>query len=105
MKRLSLGLLALAVMLTLSGNAFAPPKNNAAPQQKQNKEVWLYWYDASDNFYEMNTISGAEYDLEVEYGVLVDENSAGGTLLAKGYQDLGKPHMAFPLSFLYGHFQ
>jgi len=103
MKRVSLGLLALAVMLTLSGTASAPQQNSAT--QHQNKDVWLYWYDASDNFYEMNTIAGAEYDLEVEYGVLVDENSAGGTLLAKGYQDLGKPHMAFPLSFLYGHFQ
>jgi hypothetical protein len=97
MKRLSIGLLALTVMLALSGNA-------SAPKTTASRDVYLYWYDTGDNYVDEATVSQEEYNLEVKYGVLVDTNPMGGTLLERGYQDYGKPHFDFPLATLYGHF-
>jgi len=90
-----MALLAITILLALSGNASSPQKHH---------QVSYYWYDTNDNYVDFNTVAEEEYNLEVEYGVLVDENPMGGTLLEKGYQNPGKPHMAFPGSFLYGHF-
>jgi len=64
-----------------------------------------YWYFASDDSYnDQQDISDEEWELSIYYGTTVDTNSAGGTLVAEGYQQNTYPHTGFPQVYLYAHF-
>jgi hypothetical protein len=104
MKRLSiLGIFAFLLVLTIAGLGFRKPVAPSAPATT--KTAWYYWYTYPDDTYnDFNTISGEENELFWEYWVPIDQNSAGGTLLMRGYINNVYPHN-FPASvFLYGHF-
>lgn len=69
---------------------------------------------ADDTHYYFYLNNGTTYDgwyttdqeidrLETMYGVYVDGNPLGGTLLAKGYAIKGYPHLVYASVFLYGH--
>jgi hypothetical protein len=87
-----------------TGKPIAPSKA-ATPSATQNhRDVNYYFYDNDDNYTNFATAITEEGRLEGIYGVYVDENSIGGTLLEEGYVMPGEPHTGFPDIFLYGHF-
>jgi hypothetical protein len=104
MKRLSISLISLAFLLALAGMGFTAKPTGATPKPDKARDILYYWYNTSDTYVDYATVANEEYSLELQYGVLVDENSIGGTLLEKGYVNPGKPHMSFAGSILYGHF-
>jgi len=104
MYRLSFPLLS-AVFLTVLACMGFMAKPVAKPLQPQNaRDILYYWFDTSDNYVDYATAADEEYNLEVEYGVLVDENPIGGDQLELGYLSPGKPHMELAEAILYGHF-
>jgi hypothetical protein len=86
---------------TPASNSTTTPPNHATQKAR---DVSYYFYDNNDNYVEHATAAQKEYNLEVIYQVLVDENSIGGDQLELGYVMPGKPHTGFPDIFLYGHF-
>jgi hypothetical protein len=79
-------------------------KTSASRIHTNHKDVFYYFYDTTDTYVENATADHEEVVLMNATGVLVDENSVGGTLLEEGYTIPGKPHMGFPDIFLYAHF-
>jgi hypothetical protein len=104
MKRLSIRLLTLGFLLALTGTGFTAKPGAAARPAHNTRDIYYYWYDDNDNYVDYNSVYNEEYNLEIEYQVLVDQNPTGGTLLEEGYVDAGKPHMDLPGGMLYGHF-
>ena len=108
MKRLSISTLSLFFLLAMAALGFTEKPTGAAPAAsnaststasgtsasiaravataatRQVWDVWYYWYDTSDNYQNFATVADEEYRLEGIYGVYVDQNSVGGTLLEKG---------------------
>lgn len=102
-------------MLGLAGTGFihktAPtPCTSAAPASAQagtspkgtfaNSYYWYSAFDGSYNDYE--TIAYEIWEMEIWYGVTVDQNPAGGTLVEKGYWYENPEYP--PMELLYGHF-
>jgi hypothetical protein len=105
MKRLSLGIFAFLLVLVIAGAGFRKPVAPSAPAAKSVKSSLYYFYTyPDDTFNDLNTVSGEETELENEYGVVVNQWSAGGTLLMRGYVTNAYPHNFPPSVFLYGHF-
>jgi hypothetical protein len=106
MKSLSIRGVAVATLLFLLCTSFYSPKK-AIPPAKPDKEVssqFYYFYLADDSYDGYCTIDQEIARLEALYDVYVDNNSPGGTLLARGYTLYGLPHTVWPSVFLYGHF-
>lgn len=103
MKRLSISL-SLTFLLALAGMGFMVKPTQVKHAQNKTRDIEYYWYDTSDNYVDVAIAADEEWRLENVYGVVVDQNSIGGTLLEKGYVNPGKPHMSFVGCFLYGHF-
>ena len=101
MKRLCTSLLALTLLLGAT-SAIHPAKNTW--DQRSTRDQLYYWYDMNDNFVDRASVATEEIELETKYGVLVDQNPTGGTLLEEGYVAAGKPHTDLPGGMLYGHF-
>ena len=111
MKRLSISLPALSFVLAFLSltaiawsNTHAAHPAKAAYPAKTARDITYYWYNTSDNYVGYNTLSAEEFRLEGIYGVPVDDNSAGGTLLEKGYVNFGTPHMGFADEILSAHY-
>jgi len=96
-------MLTVAFLLALTGMGFTK-KPAPAPAAQPARFASYYWYDPSNNYIDFNDIDTETYDLEDEYGVYVDQNSIGGTLLEKGYVMPGGPIYGFATILLYGHF-
>jgi len=118
MKRLSICLSAIALTLVLafSGAAFtslpslikkspAPDKTHS-PALKSAKQYIYYWYTYPDDTYnDWQTLANEEWEWEdVYYGVLIDDDPMGGTLIAQGYMTNAYPHNMFPAAYIYAHF-
>jgi hypothetical protein len=105
MQRLSLRLLAAFVVLALSGAGFTKKASATANSNSSNRQKSYYWFFAqADWFFDYNTVANEEWEMEADFGGLVDENPTGGLLLDLGYQDdSDDPHDFPPLIFLYQH--
>jgi hypothetical protein len=100
MKRLSIRLILLSFVLILAGSGFTK-KATAA----KHADRLYYWYEQpGDWYYEQNTIEGDENTQWDMYGVLIDQNAGGGTLVATGYNLNTYPHVGPPSIRLYAHF-
>jgi|GEM_PF-1058394 len=125
MKRLSIGLPAIALVMTiaLSGAAFttapATPANNNngntivkprytglhVPFVKQKFEYIYYWFAPDDTYNDWETLSYEEWEMGFYYpGYVIDNNAMGGTLIEKGYMMPGLPHQAYPQTYLFVHY-
>jgi hypothetical protein len=128
MQRLSMIASTAFVVLALSGAAFmkkpaastpspvspAVASANAAPAALSPTPTPLspvskplvnfyYWYSAIDGSYnDWETLSYEIWEMEIYYGVTVNTNPIGGTLIEKGFT-MNNPNL--PVNeFLYGHF-
>jgi hypothetical protein len=112
MKRLSIGFTAFLLLLVITGAGFrkatnvtptTPGSSLALPAAKQH---YYYWYTPppDDSFNDFNTLNAEINELFWTYLVIVDQNSAGGTPLMRGYMDGAHPHDLPASVFLYGHF-
>jgi len=86
-----------------SGNGASSP--NVPPDAAALKQnTHYYWYLASGDVYDgWRTVTDEITSLETRYGVSVDTDPRGGTLLARGYTLFGTPHLVWPSAYLYGH--
>jgi hypothetical protein len=104
MKPLSVATVAIATSLLVLCTSFHPLKKTAQPETAA-RVGNLFWYIDGGTVYDDWVSADIETgELEDEYGVLVDTNPVGGTLLAGGYPIYGYPHLIFASSYLYGHF-
>lgn len=116
MKRLSIGLpaIALAMVLALSGTAFTSvpvpptpqPDKTPAPALKPSYQYMYYWFTYPDDQYnDWETLANEEWEWGYIYwGVEIDTNPMGGTLIAEGYMSNNIPHMGYAEAYLYAHF-
>jgi hypothetical protein len=104
MQRLSIRLLAVLAVLALSGAGFTKT-TRATTANTSNHQRSYYWYFAqADWYFDYNTVANEEWEMEVDFGGLVNTNPTGGMLLDLGYQDNSDdPHDMPPLVFLYQH--
>jgi hypothetical protein len=111
MQRLSMIALTAIAMLALSGAAFtSKPATGSTPNQATSPTgknaafaTSYYWYSALDGSYnDYEPVAYEIWEMEVEWGVTVDQHPAGGTLLEEGFltNNPGYPVMIW----LYGHF-
>jgi len=105
MKSLQTTIVAIATSLLIVCTSFSAGRPDAGATRPATKAPYYYWYLASDNSYQgYCPVTSEEAALENMYGVFVDNNPSGGTLLAGGYFLKGYPH-SIPASVnLYGHF-
>lgn len=111
MKPLSIFVVAIATSLLVLCTSFHPqtasskhPTASAAntPTARVGN---LFWYiDGGTVYHDWVSADIEAYELEEEYGVWVDTNPVGGTLLSSGYPIYGYPHLIFASTNLYGHF-
>ena len=124
MKRLSISLPAITLVLTLalSGAAFttAPATTasntsiNAKPRYtdlhvpfvREKFEYMYYWFWSSDDSY--NDYESLEMEIwemgEYYYpGYIIDNNPMGGTEIMAGYLNPNQPHISYPSTRLYYH--
>ena len=111
MKPLSICVVALATSLLVLCTSFHPTtvssKQHAASAGSGSaaRVGNLFWYiDGGTVYHDWVSADIEAYELEEEYGVMVDTNPVGGTLLSSGYPIYGYPHLIFASTFLYGHF-
>jgi hypothetical protein len=103
MKRLSIGIIGFLLVLAFSGASLRKPAPTTAPAKA--KGAYYYWYTVpDDSFNDLTTTPNEESELFWEYGVIVNQNSAGGTLLMRGYINNSYPHNMPASIYLYGHF-
>ncbi|HXB08264.1 MAG TPA: hypothetical protein VNW04_14135 [Puia sp.] len=104
MKPLSIGLFGFLLVLVFSGASLRKP-TPADPAPAKAKGAYYYWYTVpDDSFNDLTTTPNEENELFWEYDVIVDQNSAGGTLLMRGYINNAYPHNMPASIYLYGHF-
>ena len=83
----------------------AAPAPKASMTHATHYTTFYYWYFYPDDTYnDEQTISDEEAELWIYFGVMVDTNSSGGTLVAQGYQQNTYPHTSFPQVNLYAHY-
>jgi hypothetical protein len=126
MKRLSISLPAIALVLVLafSGAAFtstpAATDNNIAkapvstPKQSfllthpnLNKVYVYYWFwEPSDTYNDEENQAMEIFEMEEFYypGCVVDTNPVEGTLILEGYMMANQPHASNPANYLYVHY-
>lgn len=107
MQRLSLWLITTIAVLALSGAAFtnkpASPAVASAMTTHPVSTNYYYWYSAFDESYnDYEDLSYETWEMEMWYGVLVNTDQVGGTLVEKGYLQ-NNPNMT-PNILLYAHF-
>jgi hypothetical protein len=115
MQRLSMIALTAIAVLGLSGAAFttrptlapnpADPKSLAttAPNSQTAFANSYYWYSTIDGSYnDYETVAYEIWEMEIYWGVTVNQNSAGGTLIEEGFWS-ENPNMPVMI-WLYGHF-
>jgi hypothetical protein len=123
MQRLSMIALTAIAVLALSGAAFTSkpataqtlaPASASTPNQPTTQATSptgknaafatsYYWYSTLDGSYnDYEPLAYEIWEMEVEWGVTVDQHPAGGTLLEEGFltNNPGYPVMIW----LYGHF-
>jgi len=109
MKRLSICLpaLALALGLTLSGATPISKANIATPaptRPTNHFQFTYYWFTyPGDAYIDHQTLAVEEIEWLVYYGLLVNTDPRGGTLVARGYLVPTWPHSTQPAAFLYSH--
>lgn len=109
MKRLSICLpaLALALGLALSGATTISKANAATPTPAKHDarfQYSYYWFTyPGDAYIDHQTLAFEEIEWLVFYGLLVNTDPRGGTLVARGYLIPGSPHSAPPAAYLYSH--
>lgn len=111
MKSLSFKLLLLGLTACIAMSGFRPriiTTNTPVKQTKAKMATWYYWYSAPDDAYndynDYWDVADEEGEMETDYGVWVDENSAGGTFVENGYWNNEYPHGDIPSTTLYAHF-
>jgi hypothetical protein len=125
MKRLSMSLpaIALVLVLALSGTAFtsspaaADYKIEKAPVYSLEQSflfthsfhkvyVYYWFWMPGDSYNDEETQAMEVWEMENIYypGTEVDTNPTGGTLILEGYMMPNQPHMAYPAVYLYAHF-
>jgi hypothetical protein len=112
MQRLSMIALTAIAVLGLSGAAFTnKPALASTPNPTTSPTVntgtafanSYYWYSALDGSYnDYETVAYEIWEMEVTWGVTVDQHPAGGTLLEEGFWS-ENPNMPVMI-WLYGHF-
>jgi hypothetical protein len=103
MKRLSIAIFGIFLVLAFSSAGLRKPTSTPAPVKA--KGAYYYWYTVPDDSYnDLTTISNEEDELFWEYEVLVNENPSGGTLLMRGYINSSYPHNMPASVYLYGHY-
>jgi hypothetical protein len=102
MKRLSISLPIIILLLTLTGAGFTRKQAASVPAAAQ---TLYYWYTYPDDSYnDRKTIDDETYEMWLYYGVFVNTNPAGGTLIDRGYTNNAYPHTVFPSVYLYAHY-
>jgi hypothetical protein len=106
MKPLSISRVAIATAWLILFSAFTNGKQASSSTSHHSRDnTYYYYYLADDDSYDAyNTVAGEIAHLESLYGVYVDTNPFGGTLLARGYINNWYPHTIWPSSYLYGHY-
>jgi hypothetical protein len=116
MQRLSMIALAAIAVLALSGAGFTnKPASASTPSQAPTPTASptgnaatafansYYWYSALDGSYnDYETVAYEIWEMEVTWGVTVDQHPAGGTLLEEGFWT-DNPNYPVMI-WLYGHF-
>lgn len=105
MKPLSFSAAAAAILLLLctsfrSGTEGLAPKKSLVSSDNTHYYYYLNGGTTYDGWY---TIAEETDRMSDMYGVYVDTDPFGGTLLASGYSLKGIPHLVYATSFLYGH--
>ena len=99
MKRLSYHALFLSLLLVICGSG--TPRKTAP----QHRDIFYYWFNYPDDYYVDYDDVGDEINtLENELGVIVNQISAGGTLVERGYINDYEPHNVWPSALLYAHY-
>jgi len=106
MKPLSLPAVAAAIFVFLLFTSFrsSPYSSASRKQNLSSGDTHYYYYLNGGTTYDgWYSIAEEEARLTTLYGMYVDTNPFGGTLLATGYPIKGIPHTIYATSFLYGH--
>jgi hypothetical protein len=94
-------LLFLTLPLIFSGAVFSKTADAAPPV----RQVSYYWYSYPyDEYNDYETVANETYEMWVWYGVPVNSDPAGGTLIERGYTNNVYPHEFPPVEFLYEHY-
>lgn len=95
---------AISASRPVSGMLSSPSEKKAltAPLRRV---TYYYWYSVPDDTYDCyNDPADEAGKLEVELQVQVDDDPFGGTEIMAGYINNEYPHMVWPTSFLYAHY-
>jgi hypothetical protein len=104
MKPTSLSRMAFIAIVCFFLSAFATRQSfSHAVAIAQNTHYYFYLTD-DDNYDAYNTVSDEILHLQGMFGVPVNTNPFGGTLVAQGYLNNIYPHQIWPSSYLYAHF-
>jgi hypothetical protein len=90
----------------LNGPAPTHPYRSFMLTRPAHYDYIYYWYSAPDDAYiDHQTLADEEFEWWLMlWGVEVDSNPMGGSLLARGYMQSNYPHIAFPMIYLYAHY-
>jgi hypothetical protein len=113
MQRLSMIALTAIAVLGLSAATSTPNPTSAPPTPAPQALVTAktatafansyYWYSTIDGSYnDYETVAYEIWEMEIYWGVTVNQNSAGGTLIEEGFWS-DNPNMPVMI-WLYGHF-
>lgn len=97
--------IAVAIFIGLLTTSFSTSKAlpRSAPRTADNTYYYFYTAD-EDTFQAYSNVATEIVRLQTIYGVLVDQNQFGGTLVAQGFGNNLHPHQTWPLVFMYAHF-
>jgi hypothetical protein len=114
MKRLSIGLpaIALALVLALSGAALTPRPNaignktSSSLAPSTTRQIMYYFYSMPyDQYNDYTDVNDEMWEWEMLLGgVSINQNPVGGTCLAEGYYNNTYPHNNFPAVYIYAHY-
>jgi len=100
----------LAIHLSGSAPATLPVQHASVAAQSHSYvmapcHTQYYWYSYPDDTYnDYQSLSDEINEMWAYYGLPVDTNPGGGTLIERGYQNNSYPHIAFPVLYLYVHY-
>jgi hypothetical protein len=92
----------MLLVFTLCGAGLISKPTEAVAATTQALYYWYSW--PSDSYIDRKTIDDETYEMWVYYGVFVNTNPAGGTLVDRGYTYNNYPHTFFPAVYLYAHY-
>ena len=105
MKSLSISVVAMATSLFVLCTSFSDRQIAGSETAAAARVGNLFWYiDDGTVYNDWTSVDNETTEMEDEYGVLVDTDPVGGTIVSIGYPVYGLPHDVYPSCYLYAHF-